>query len=116
MAGTTRLELATSAVTGRYPGGGLSGFSGLPVFLVAHSGYSGHGWHGIVQRFVQQKNSPFLKPYGVRVEHALHRSRVGFFGVAGKFLRGMGKTCRAGKGNSDGSVLLDSGALGFESR
>src|SRR5215469_4866783 len=54
MAGTTRLELATSAVTGRYPGGGLSGFSGLRVFLVAYGGLGGHRWEGVVQRFVQR--------------------------------------------------------------
>jgi len=36
------------------PLGGLSGFNGLRVFLVAYGGFSGHGWEGFVQRFVQR--------------------------------------------------------------
>ena len=42
--------------------------------------------------------------------------RVGLFGVASKLLRCMRKTRGTRKGNSDGSVLVDSGALGSESR
>jgi len=54
MAGTTRLELATSAVTERLSTTGSRIISWLDRRWSATVGFIGHGWLGFVQQFVQQ--------------------------------------------------------------
>jgi hypothetical protein len=54
MAGTTRLELATSAVTGPSITGSRR-IRRLDVRYSATAGFIGQGWLGFVQRFVQRK-------------------------------------------------------------
>ena len=61
MAGTTRLELATSAVTAT---AGLRSISRLDRRLSATVGFVGQGWLAFVQRFVQR-----LVRAGRRVVH-----------------------------------------------
>src|SRR6266849_4596925 len=49
MAGTTRLELATSAVTGQSQATGLRRINRLDVRWSATVGFVGHGWASFVQ-------------------------------------------------------------------
>ena len=78
MAGTTRLELATSAVTVRYSAIGLRRISRLEVRLSAPIGLIGQGWLAFVQRFVQ--------PLHIDLPHADMNRRQAPFVVLGTIL------------------------------
>jgi len=62
MAGTTRLELATSGVTDALSCAGLRRINRLDVRLSATVGFVGQGWLAFVQRFVQPLAISLDKP------------------------------------------------------
>jgi hypothetical protein len=65
MAGTARLELATSAVTDALSCAGLRRINRLDVRLSATVGFVGQGWLAFVQRFVQPPFYPLPQSRGV---------------------------------------------------